>query len=119
MQAKFLSAIILVAVSLASAASAGNNVITEVYFCTGPNWIGTCTDSWLNAGYCYDIGDLVPGGVFASIGPNNQTTCSGYSDYLCNGNATWTFNFPGDSDGGAASGVPFGDLKTITCYHKE
>ncbi|TFK69370.1 hypothetical protein BDN72DRAFT_840460 [Pluteus cervinus] len=114
MQAKFLSTIILLAASLVSAAPAADPVLAEVYFCSEMNWDGNCTDAWINPSQCYSIGDLVSGGVFGSIGPSSKTTCTAHTAEDCKGDDI-PLKFPGAADGGAAIGVPFTELRSMSC----
>ncbi|TFK69368.1 hypothetical protein BDN72DRAFT_616692 [Pluteus cervinus] len=117
MQAKFLSALILVSASLVSAGT--QEVPGEVYFCGKNNWVAPCKDLIFELGRCQKAATFLDGGAqIASIGPNNHTVCIGYKSANCSGSASWGFTFPGDADGGVASGTNFTALQSLVCYDK-
>ncbi|TFK70886.1 hypothetical protein BDN72DRAFT_838418 [Pluteus cervinus] len=115
MQAKFLSAIIVIAASLGvSAAPAGEGAVN---FCPETNWGGGCENLVLELGQCQEINDVLPGGIIGSIGPGDQIFCYGYKQQQCAGDVTWIWTQPGEADGGVSSGVPWkGNLQSLLCY---
>ncbi|TFK67523.1 hypothetical protein BDN72DRAFT_842957 [Pluteus cervinus] len=119
MQAKFLSAIVLVAASLGVSAAPTDEYPGGTYVCPETNWGGDCKSIIWETGRCQRGDNILSGNVIGSFRPNELTICYGYQQRNCAGNATWTWTYPGEADGGASSGVLWtGNLKSFNCDAK-